>query len=62
MRGGGGGDVAVASAPIVAPFESPDICETPPEISPLLMQRLPVVEPRSFSDSSSYQLLFFLVF
>ncbi len=60
MRGGGGGGGdAAASAPTVAPFispASPDICETPPEISPLLMQRLQVVEPRS------YLLLSFLFF
>jgi hypothetical protein len=42
--------------------ESPEICVTPPEISPFLIQRLPVSDPRSFSDSSSYILLFVMLF
>ncbi len=60
--GGGGGGGGAASAPIVAPIES-NISRhmwNAPEISPLLMQLLSVVEPRSFSDNSSYILFFFL--
>jgi len=42
---------------------SPEIlCVTPPEISPLLLQRLQVAEPRSFSDSNRYLILFLLLF
>jgi hypothetical protein len=40
-----GGVAAAPAAPVA------------PEILPLLMQRLPVAEPRSFSDSSSRLLL-----
>ena len=59
---GGGGCAAAAtdSAPTFAPLESRiswDMCT-----SPLRMQRLPVAQPRSFSDSSSYLLLFSLSF
>ncbi len=39
--GGCGGGAAAPAAPVA------------PEILPLLMQRLPIAEPRSFSDSSS---------
>jgi hypothetical protein len=46
MRIGGCGGVAAAPAAPVAP-----------ENLPLLMQRLPIAEPRSFSDSSSRLLL-----
>ena len=43
--GGCGGAAAVLAAPVA------------PEIPPLLMQRLPIAEPRSFSDNSSRLLL-----
>ena len=46
MRIGGCGGVAAAPVALVAP-----------ENLPLLMQRLPIAEPRSFSDSSSRLLL-----
>ncbi len=46
MRICGGGGVAAAHVALVAP-----------EMPPLLMQRLPIAEPHSFSDSSSRMLL-----
>ena len=45
MRIGGCGGVAAALAAVA------------PETLPLIMQRLPIAEPRSFSDSSSRLLL-----
>ena len=63
--GGGGGDaVDVASAPTV-PRQSPaslELCVSPPEISPHLMQRLAVTKSRSFSDCSHYPILFPMFF
>ena len=49
MRNGGCGGVAAAPAAPAAPFA--------PEILPLLLQWLPIAEPRSFSDSKSHLLL-----
>ncbi len=50
---GGGGGVAAALAPPIAPLD----LVTPPEIPPLLLQRLSITELRRFSDSSSCILL-----